>query len=164
MVNLEFSGDVTVANDLDYDAPGATTVYVLNITAADLCENGGRNQTGMLTVRLVNEDDHPPECPSIMPLPNATEGENVDAFYQYPATDPDASPYNISIYTILSVPTGNVFSIDQDNGMISVIRGNLIDRETMSIYCETVFVSSLHSALTCLAQVCIIIKWLYMLY
>ena len=162
MINLEFSGDVTVANDLDYDAPGATRVYVLNITAADLCENGGRNQTGTLTVRLVNEDDHPPECPNIMPLPNATEGENVDVFYQYQATDLDASPYNISTYTILSESTGNVFSIDQDNGIISVIRGNLIDRETMSIYCETVSVGSSHPTLTCLVR--IIIKWMYVLY
>ena len=160
MMNLEFSGDVTVANDLDYDAPGAIRVYVLNITAADLCNNGGRNQTGILTVRLVNEDDHPPECPSIMLLPNATEGENVNAFFQYPATDADASPFNIATYRIHNVPTGNVFSIDQSNGMINVIRGDLIDRETMSIYCETVFVGSMHSTLNCSAQVCIIIKWI----
>lgn len=150
MPHLEFSGVVTVANDLDYDASNATRVYTLHITATDLCNNGGRNQTGILTVRLQNEDDNAPECPSITPLPNATEGQNVFTFFSYPATDADASPFNALTYTILPVPTGNVFSISETDGVISVVRGDLIDRETMSIYCETVFVNS---TLTCSAQV-----------
>ena len=150
MPRLEFSGIVTVANDLDYDALNATRVYTLYITATDLCNNGGRNQTGILTVNLMNEDDNPPECPSIIPLPNATEGQNVVAFFRYPATDADASPFNVLTYTILPAPTGNVFSIGMTDGIISVIRGDLIDRETMSIYCETVFVNS---TLTCSTQV-----------
>lgn len=150
MMNLEFSGVVTVANDLDYDAENATRVYVLHITATDLCNDGGRNQTGTLTVRLVNEDDNAPECPNIIPFPNATEGQNDNTFYRYPATDADADPFNVLMYTILPVPTGNVFSVDQSDGTISVVRGDLIDRETMSIYCETIFVNS---TLTCFAQV-----------
>lgn len=149
VLSIEFSGVVTVANDLDYDAPGATRVYTLHITAADLCNNGGRNQTGNLTVRLINKDDHRPECPNVIPFRNATEGKNVTNFYRYPATDADADPFNVLSYTILPVSTGNVFSIDQD-GEISVIQGDLIDRETMSIYCETVFVNS---TFTCSAQV-----------
>ena len=149
MTNLEFSGVVTVANDLDYDAPGATRTYILYITATDLCNNGGRNQTGILTIHLVNQDDNPPECPNITPFPDATEGQNVIDFYEYPATDADASPFNTLTYTILPVSTGNVFSIDSD-GIISVIRGDLIDRETMSIYCEII---SVNSTLTCSSQV-----------
>ena len=150
MPHLEFSGVVTAANDLDYDASEATRVYTLQITATDLCNNGGRNQTEILTVRLLNEDDHPPECPNIIPLPNATEGQNVATFFQYPATDADAFPFNVLAYTILPVPTGNVFSIGKMDGIISITRGDLIDRETMLIYCETVFVNS---TLTCSTQV-----------
>ena len=155
LLNLEFSGVVTVANDLDYDAFNATRVYALQITATDLCNEGGRNQTGVLTISLVNVDDNPPQCPSITPLPNATEGQNVVTFYRYPAIDIDAPPFNVLKYTILPVPTGNVFSIDMNDGIISVIRGDLIDRETMSIYCETIFVNS---TLTCSAQVCTVDK------
>jgi len=158
MLSLEFSGVVIVANDLDYDAPTAIRVYVLHITATDLCNNGGRNQTGMLTIHLVNEDDNPPECPDIIPFLNATEGQNVSPFFLYPATDADAHPFNISAYAILPVSTGNVFSINNMNGIISIIRGDLIDRETMSIYCETVLVSSVTSpSLNCSAQVSSII-------
>lgn len=150
-LDLEFSGVVTVANDLDYDAPEATRVYTLEITATDLCSNGARNQTGILTIRLENEDDNPPICPIINPFPYATEEQNVNNFYSYPAMDIDAPPFNDLAYTILPVPTGNVFSINEMTGMINIVRGELLDREMMSIYCETVFVNS---TLTCSAEVC----------
>lgn len=155
MLNLEFSGVVTVANNLDYDTQMATRIYTLEITAADTCNNIERNQTGVLTINIVNEDDNPPECPSIISFPNATEGVNVTNFFTYPATDADAPPFDARRYSIVPVSTGNVFSVDQDDGIIA-IRGDLIDREVMSIYCETVLVTSTMSPLNCSAQVTLI--------
>ena len=150
---IEFSGVVTVANSLDYDEPTATRVYVLHITASDLCSGSRRNQTSILTIHLANENDHSPECP-IIPLLNATEGQNLTTFYSYTAVDADIMPFNRMTYTIIPVLADNVFAINSATGLVSVIRGNLLDRETVSIYCETIVVldSSLTS-LNCSAQV-----------
>ena len=152
--HLEFSGVVAVARSLDYDAPTSTRVYVLHITASDQCSGTRRNETSTLTIRLANENDHAPECP-IIPLLNATEGQNLTTFYPYRATDEDIMPFNVMTYMITLVVTGsNVFAIDSSTGVVSVIRGNLLDRETMSIYCETIVVrdASLMS-LSCSVQV-----------
>ncbi|XP_066289164.1 protein dachsous-like [Branchiostoma lanceolatum] len=130
------TGHIYVSGDLDYEEAQS---YTLTVEAMDRDGTSGyRSTTARLTIELLDENDNSPQFSQedfhfFIPE-NATDSALVGTVL---ATDLDSEQDGKVDHFIVEGGDG-VFQLDFSSGQLTLVRGDLLDRETVGWYTLTI--------------------------
>ncbi|KFP80769.1 Cadherin-related family member 2 [Acanthisitta chloris] len=111
-------------------------VMVVQIIANDTGNPTDCCSTATVTIDLTDSNDHIPEFPqstyNLTVLENSPNGTIIAS--NITAYDPDSGDLGRITYELLPESIRNIFMVDANTGALLVQNGNLLDRETRSIY------------------------------
>ena len=150
------TGRVILSSSLDYESGPRS--YNLTVTAADLSETAPRTGTALLIVSVEDINDNAPSFANDMYKRNLSASSFLNAVViSINCTDNDADQNGGITYHILpNPPSTDLFSIDTNNGMITVsanLENRQVDNATFFITCR----DNVHPVLsdTTLVAICI---------
>ncbi|NXS14834.1 CDHR2 protein, partial [Neodrepanis coruscans] len=111
-------------------------VMVVQIIANDTGNPTDCCSTATVTIDLIDSNDHIPEFPQSLYNLSVMEGSpngtvispNITAY------DPDSGILGLITYQLLPESLRNIFAVNATTGALLVQNGNLLDRETRSVY------------------------------
>ncbi|XP_032559197.1 cadherin-related family member 2 [Chiroxiphia lanceolata] len=113
-------------------------VMVVQIIANDTGNPTDCCSTATVTIDLIDSNDHIPEFPqslyNLSVMENSPEGTIISTITAY---DPDSGVWGQITYRLLPDDILKVFTVDTTTGTLLVKDGNLLDRETRSVYYAT---------------------------
>ncbi|WAR26918.1 FAT1-like protein, partial [Mya arenaria] len=128
-----FTGDVFVANSLDYDS--APTSYTLEIEAEDMTTSNSDTRTSTLTLAVTLTDDNDQTPTFTQDLYTTTLDENVatsTSVLTVTATDTDAGASGTFTFSVIMGTGSSLFTVASSTGVITTT--GTIDYETLSTY------------------------------
>ena len=150
------TGRVILSSSLDYESGPRS--YNLTVTAADLSETFPRTGTALLLVSVEDINDNAPSFGSDMYKQNLSASSSLNSVVlSINCTDNDDGQNEGITYDILpNPPSTDLFSIDTNNGMITVsanLANRQVDNATFFITCR----DNVHPVLsdTTLVAICI---------
>ncbi|KAM4039483.1 cadherin-related family member 2 [Anomaloglossus baeobatrachus] len=92
----------------------------------------------IVTIDLIDINDHTPEFDKATYLLKIYEhSPNGTILAVIEATDPDSGIFGLITYSLLPDSILNLFEVNKSNGTISVVNGDLLDRERIAFYYAT---------------------------